>query len=87
MPKYFPEIRKEGYHHYGKGLIFFTYFYSMMAGIEEGRAQVKVLIKNLALFFLCMSQQAVSADIIPNSAVGIFFPKTEGTKTLAARAY
>jgi hypothetical protein len=28
-----------------------------------------------------MSQQAVSADIIPNSAVGIFSPKTEGTKT------
>jgi hypothetical protein len=24
-----------------------------------------------------MSQQAVSADIIPNSAVGIFSPKTE----------
>jgi hypothetical protein len=32
-----------------------------------------------------MSQQAVSADIIPNSAVGIFFPITEGTKTKAAR--
>jgi hypothetical protein len=30
-------------------------------------------------------QQAVSADIIPNSAVGIFSPKTEGTKTQAAR--
>jgi hypothetical protein len=28
-----------------------------------------------------MSQQAVSANIIPNSAVGTFFPKTEGTKT------
>ncbi len=28
-----------------------------------------------------MSQQAVSADIIPNSAVGIFSPKTEGTNT------
>jgi hypothetical protein len=25
-----------------------------------------------------VSQQAVSADIIPNSAVRIFFPKTEG---------
>jgi hypothetical protein len=25
-----------------------------------------------------MSQQAVSADTIPNSAVGIFSPKTEG---------
>jgi hypothetical protein len=34
-----------------------------------------------------MSQQAVSADIIPNSAVGIFSPKTEGTKTKAARVY
>jgi hypothetical protein len=32
-----------------------------------------------------MSQQAVSADIIPNSAVGIFSPKTEGTKTKSAR--
>jgi hypothetical protein len=32
-----------------------------------------------------MSQQAVSAGIIPNSAVGIFSPKTEGTKTKAAR--
>jgi hypothetical protein len=32
-----------------------------------------------------MSQQAVSADINPNSAVRIFSPKTEGTKTKAAR--
>jgi hypothetical protein len=32
-----------------------------------------------------MSQQAVSADSIPNSAVGIFSPKTEGTKTQEAR--
>jgi hypothetical protein len=28
-----------------------------------------------------MSQQVVSADIILNSVVGIFSPKTEGTKT------
>jgi hypothetical protein len=28
-----------------------------------------------------MSQQGVHADIIPNSAVGILSPKTEGTKT------
>jgi hypothetical protein len=28
-----------------------------------------------------MSQQAVSAHIIPISAVGIFSPKTEGRKT------
>jgi hypothetical protein len=32
-----------------------------------------------------MPQQAVSADIIPNSAVGIFSPKKEGTKIKAAR--
>jgi hypothetical protein len=31
------------------------------------------------------SQQAVSARIIPNSAVEIFSPKTEGKKTKAAR--
>ncbi len=34
-----------------------------------------------------MSQQAVSADIIPNSADEIFSPKTEGAKTYAARVY
>ena len=34
-----------------------------------------------------MSQQAVSAGIIPNSAVGIFSPKIEGTKTKAAIGY
>ncbi len=52
-----------------------------MATIEEGTVerQIKVLIG----YFLSMSQQAVSADIIPNSAVGS--PKTEGTKTKAAR--
>jgi hypothetical protein len=32
-----------------------------------------------------MSQQEVSADIIQNSAVGNFSPKTEGTKTKGAR--
>jgi hypothetical protein len=32
-----------------------------------------------------MSQQAVYVDTIPNSAVGIFSPKTEGTKAKAAR--
>jgi hypothetical protein len=32
-----------------------------------------------------MSQQAVSADIIPNPAVGIFSPKKEGIKTYAAQ--
>jgi hypothetical protein len=34
-----------------------------------------------------MSQQAVSADIILNSDVGLFSLKTEGTKTKAARVY
>jgi hypothetical protein len=34
-----------------------------------------------------MVQQAISADIIPNSAVGIFSPKPEGKKTLAASVY
>jgi hypothetical protein len=32
-----------------------------------------------------MAQQAVSPDIIPNSAVGIFSPKTEGIKTKTAQ--
>jgi hypothetical protein len=40
--------------------------------------QVKVLIKSLAIF---LSQQAVSADIIQNSDVGIFSLTREGTKT------
>jgi hypothetical protein len=34
--------------------------------------------------FLSISQQGVSADIIQNSAVGNFSPKTEGTMTKAA---
>jgi hypothetical protein len=36
-------------------------------------------------YFLFISQQEVSADIIQNSAVGNFSPKLEGTKTKAAR--
>jgi hypothetical protein len=32
-----------------------------------------------------MSQQAVSAEIIPNLDVGIFSPETDGTKTKAAK--
>jgi hypothetical protein len=32
-----------------------------------------------------MSQEAVSADITPNLAVGIFSPKTKRIKTYAAR--
>jgi hypothetical protein len=31
-----------------------------------------------------MSQQAVSADVIPKSDVGIFSPKTKGAKTKEA---
>jgi hypothetical protein len=41
--------------------------------------QLKVLIKNFG-HFLSMAQQAAYADIIPNSADGIFSPKTEGTR-------
>jgi hypothetical protein len=48
--------------------------------LRKVELQGKVLIKKFG-YFLSMSQQAVSADIIPNSAVGIFSPKTEGTKT------
>jgi hypothetical protein len=48
--------------------------------IEEGRAASKSPHYKFG-HFLYMSQQAVSANIIPYSAVGIFSPKTEGTKT------
>jgi hypothetical protein len=34
-----------------------------------------------------MAHQAVSADIIPNSAAEIFSPKTEGKKTVAVRVH
>jgi hypothetical protein len=33
----------------------------------------------MAIFFLC-PKQAVSVDIIPNPAAGIFSPKTEGIR-------
>jgi hypothetical protein len=46
--------------------------------------QVKVLIKNLPILFLFLSK-VFSADIIQNSAVGNFSPRTEGTKAKAAR--
>ncbi len=55
-------------------MFFFTYFNSMIAGIEEGRAARKSPHQKFG-YFLSMSQQAVSADIIPNSAVGIFASK------------
>jgi hypothetical protein len=61
-------------------LLYFIY------GIEEGRAASKSPHYKFG-YFLSMSQRAVSADTIPNSAVGIFSPKTEGTKTKAARVH
>jgi hypothetical protein len=48
--------------------------------IEEGRAASKSPQLKFG-YFLSMFQQAVSDDIIPNSPVGMFSPKTEGTKT------
>ncbi len=48
--------------------------------IEEVRGESKSPHYKFG-YFLSMSQQEVSAEIIPNSAVGIFSPKTEGTKT------
>jgi hypothetical protein len=62
--------------------ISFTSFLQSCSHREVER-QVKVLIKKFG-YFLSMSQQAVSAHIIPNSAVGIFSSKTEGKKTEAA---
>jgi hypothetical protein len=53
-------------------------------GIEEARA-VSKSPHYIFGYFLSISQQEVSADIIPNSAVGNFSPKAEGTKTKAAR--
>jgi hypothetical protein len=47
---------------------------SIPVNIEEGRAASKSLRSKFG-YFLSMSQQAVSADIIPNSVVGIFSPK------------
>jgi hypothetical protein len=52
--------------------------------IEEGRAASKSPHEKFGYF---PSMQAVSGDNSPDSAVGIFFPKTEGTKTLAGRIY
>jgi hypothetical protein len=50
----------------------------------EGRAASKSPHSKFVCF-LSISQQGVSADIIQNSAVGNFSPKTEGTKLKAAR--
>jgi hypothetical protein len=51
--------------------------------IEEGRAANKSPHYTFG-YFLSTSQQEVFADIIQNSAVGNFSPKTEGTKTKTA---
>jgi hypothetical protein len=51
--------------------------------IEEGRAASKSPHYKFG-YFLSISQQEVSANIIQNSAVGNFSPKTEGTKTKKA---
>jgi hypothetical protein len=48
--------------------------------MEEGKAASKSPHYKFS-YFLSISERAVSADSIPNSAVLIFSPKTEGTKT------
>jgi hypothetical protein len=48
-------------------------------GRYSGMYTVKGLINKFG-YFLSKSQQAVSANIIPHSAVGIFSPKTAGTR-------
>jgi hypothetical protein len=70
-------------HKTGELLVNMKALYGRLVSIrtmEEGRAASKGSHKNFG-YFLSTSQQEVSADIIPNSAVGIFSPKTEGTKT------
>jgi hypothetical protein len=52
--------------------------------IEEGRAATKCPHLRFG-YFLSISQQEVSADVIQISAVGNFSPKKEGTKTKVAR--
>jgi hypothetical protein len=52
--------------------------------IEEGRAACKSPHYTFG-YFLSISQQEISADIIQNSAVKNFSPKTEVTNTKAAR--
>ncbi len=54
--------------------------------IEEGIAASKSPHEKFA-YFLSVSQQEVSADIIQNSAVGNFSPNTEETKTKAATCW
>jgi hypothetical protein len=49
-----------------------------VGGIEEGREASKSSHYKFT-YFLSISLQGVSADIIKNSAVGNFSPKTEGT--------
>jgi hypothetical protein len=61
-------------------------FEKFYGGWKPGRKRARRIFSHFSLkilkfgYLLSMSQQAVSADTIPNSAVGIFSPKTEGTK-------
>jgi hypothetical protein len=59
---------------------FFCVFARSLQAIDEGSVASKSPHKKFG-YFLSMSLHAVSADITPNSAVGIFSPKTEGTLT------
>jgi hypothetical protein len=59
------------------------YLSQFAPSIEEGRTASQITHEKFG-YFLSMSQRAFSAYIFPNSAVGIFSPKTEGTKTSAA---
>ncbi len=60
----------------------FTYCFLMGKGIEEGRWQVKFSLNICSFYFPARS---FCRYIIQNSAVGNLSPKTEGTKTKAAR--
>ncbi len=64
-----------------KGILFCKY---LVYSIEEGRAASKSPHLTFG-YFLSISQQDVSADIIQNSAVGNFSPTIEETKTKAGR--
>ncbi len=57
--------------------------FKFLEDIEEGRVANKSPHSKFS-YFLSISQQGVSAQIIPNSTVGLFSPKKEGAKTKAA---
>ncbi len=58
----------------------YTVYCMLDSSIEEGRAASKSPHSKYG-FFISMSQLTSSVDIIPNLAVRIFSPNTEGTKT------